>query len=258
MHKGFACTFLLIFTASQAFAIFEEQAGENDWHAEFVGRLTDAQPCGKDNLIISTASNVLAKVSLTSGSIVWRQVLHQSDQLQAFTVLSKPAAVVSLSNSSSLLRSWRLDDGALLWEKHMQPSAHSLSATLSIIPEMSLGAGESIALAAAGRIQVQQLALLEIALTRKNQCQCRPVLRCHAVRHVHKDLCCNCPMLQQVFSGLKGSLLWQADSKSLWEQASSTVVIESNADDAHAVAVAGLTDRQDNIVQFRESHTTTF
>ena len=164
MHKGFACTLLLVFTASQAFGIFEEQAGENDWHAEFVGCASDAQPSGKDNLVLSTTSNVLAKLSLTSGSNVWRQVLHQSDQLQAFTVLSKPAAVVSLSNSSSLLRAWRNDDGALLWEKRIQLSAHALPVTLSIIPETSLGAGESIAVVAAGQIQVQQWDFLKQCL----------------------------------------------------------------------------------------------
>ena len=155
MRSSFACALLFLAAASRVFAIYEEQAGENDWHAEFIGRTTDVQPFKRDHLIASTALNVLASLSLSSGNVVWRQVLHQTDQLQAFTVLSRPAAVVSLSNASSLLRAWRADDGALLWEKRIQPPSQLLPAMLSTIPEASVGAGESIALIIAGHIQVQ-------------------------------------------------------------------------------------------------------
>ena len=145
---------LLVVTATQTLAIFEEQAGENDWHSESVGRFADAQPTGKDHLIVSTTSNVLAALKLKTGSILWRQVLHSSDQLQSFVVLSKPAAVVSLSNSSSLLRAWRSGDGVLLWEKRIQPSSEPRAA-LSALPETVVGAGEGIVVSSGGRVQAR-------------------------------------------------------------------------------------------------------
>ena len=154
MYKCLYGALLLAFAASRAYALFEEQAGENDWHSEYVGRATDIQPSGQDRLVVSTTSNVLATHSLTSGDVLWRQILHPSDQLQSFTLLSKPAAVVSLSNSSSVLRAWRSHDGTLLWEKRLQPSTQTLPVTLSTVPETTLGAGEGIAVVAGGHVQV--------------------------------------------------------------------------------------------------------
>ena len=155
MHKCLYGALLLAYTASRTLALYEEQAGENDWHSEYVGRTTDIQPSGQDRLVVSTTSNVLATHSVASGDVLWRQVLHPSDQLQSFTVLSKPAAIVSLSNSSSLLRAWRSNDGTLLWEKRIQRSAHTWHVILSTVPETTLGAGEGIAVVAGGHVQVK-------------------------------------------------------------------------------------------------------
>ena len=87
---------VLLLTASGVLGIYEEQAGENDWHAELVGQLTDTQVLRKDYVVASTSSNVLATLRLDSGNIAWRQILHASDQLQRFIVLNKPSQVVSL------------------------------------------------------------------------------------------------------------------------------------------------------------------
>lgn len=125
-------------------AIFEEQAGENDWHAEFIGQAFSSHVLTRDRIAVATASNVIAVVSSTTGDIVWRQILHASDQLQHIAVLSKPAAVLSLSSSGTLLRAWQQTDGTLLWEQRLSaqvPSAKSSSAlsALSAIPEAAAG-----------------------------------------------------------------------------------------------------------------------
>ena len=49
--------------------------------------------------------------------------------------------------------------------------------------------------------------------------------------------------LLQVYSGLKGSLSWQAHPKSAWLAASNPLVTGSNGANDHAVAFAGLTNR---------------
>ena len=179
MYKCLHGALLLAFTASRTFALYEEQAGENDWHSEYVGRATDIQPSGQDRLVVSTTSNVLATHSVASGDVLWRQVLHPSDQLQSFTLLSKPAAIVSLSNSSSVLRAWRSHDGTLLWEKRIQPSAQTLHVTLSNVPETTLGAGEGIAIVAAGHVQVKPIRYC-ISKTEKcsHACSGRTCTRC--------------------------------------------------------------------------------
>ena len=50
-------------------------------------------------------------------------------------------------------------------------------------------------------------------------------------------------VLQQVFSGLKGTLSWQANSKSTWTQTSSALVTGSKVASDHSITVAGVTDR---------------
>ena len=155
MQTGLCPGLLLLFTASVAFGLYEEQAGENDWHSEFVGQATDTLVSGKDRFVVSTTFNVLASLSLDTGKLAWRQVLHESDQLQSFTVISKPAAVISLSSSGSLLRAWRADDGALLWEKYIKAASQDTDVVaLAALPEASFGGGESIAVVAQGNIQV--------------------------------------------------------------------------------------------------------
>ena len=49
--------------------------------------------------------------------------------------------------------------------------------------------------------------------------------------------------LQQVFSGLKGALSWQANSKSTWTQTSRAVVTGRQGATSSNIAVAGVTDR---------------
>lgn len=168
MYQRLFGALLLVFTASRAFALFEEQAGENDWHSEYVGRATDIQLSGQDRLVMSTTSNVLSTHSLTSGNLLWRQILHQSDPLQSFATLSKPAAVVSLSNSSSLLRAWRSDDGTLLWEKRIQPSTQTMVPSLSTVPETTLGAGGGIAVVAGGHVQVPTICQCSLLISQKS------------------------------------------------------------------------------------------
>ena len=104
MRTGLYFGLLLLFAACDVHAIYEEQAGENDWHAEFIGQATATHVVSNDRLAVATKSNVVALLSASTGDIIWRQVLHTSDQLQEIAVLNKPAAVLSLSSSATVLR----------------------------------------------------------------------------------------------------------------------------------------------------------
>ncbi|KAL0052366.1 hypothetical protein WJX82_000955 [Trebouxia sp. C0006] len=154
MHAGWHASLLVLLTATVAVGLYEEQAGENDWHSEFVGQAINTQVSDKDRLIVSTSSNVLASLSLDTGKVAWRQFFHETDQLQSFTVLSKPAAIISLSSSGSLLRAWRADDGALLWEKYLEAASQNAVTALSSLAEAAFGSGEGIAIVTDGSIEV--------------------------------------------------------------------------------------------------------
>lgn len=154
MRAGWHASLLVLLTATVVVGLYEEQAGENDWHSEFVGQAINTQVSDKDRLIVSTSSNVLASLSLDTGKIAWRQIFHETDQLQSFTVLSKPATVISLSSSGSLLRAWRADDGALLWEKYLESASQNAVTALSSLAEAAFGSGEGIAVVTDGSIEV--------------------------------------------------------------------------------------------------------
>ena len=57
-------------------AIFEEQAGLVDWHAEQLGRIEHAHFAfrGRDRLFVGSKAGVVASLDTKDGSIVWRQV----------------------------------------------------------------------------------------------------------------------------------------------------------------------------------------
>lgn len=156
MRTGLWGSLVLLLAACNVHAIYEEQAGENDWHAEFIGQAAFTQVVGKDRVAVATKSNVIALLSSLTGDIIWRQVLHTSDQLQEITVLSKPAAVLSLSSSGMLLRAWQVSDGALLWEQRLTGSiASATPAVLSVIPEVGSGIGQRILVSSSEGTQVR-------------------------------------------------------------------------------------------------------
>lgn len=225
MRAGWHASLLVLLTATAAVGLYEEQAGENDWHSEFVGQAINTQVSDKDRLIVSTSSNVLASLSLDTGKIAWRQIFHETDQLQSFTVLSKPAAIISLSSSGSVLRAWRADDGALLWEKYLEAASQNAVTALSSLAEAAFGSGEGIAIVTDGSIEVCTLGRRQAATPSSVQ-----------TYRATFDM-------SQVYSGLKGSLSWQAQPKSAWSAASNPLVTGSNEANDHAVAFAGLTNR---------------
>ena len=178
MLSGIGCGLLIIQTPSGVLGIYEEQAGENDWHSEFVSQPFETEVLRKDHVVVATSLNVLAALRLNSGSVSWRQILQESDQLQSFTVLTKPSVVISLSSSGTVLRAWRSDDGALLWEQQLLSATAAANAAVYTLPEANAGSGEGIAVVAAGTIWVclkrQQMCILPLQLVNKQiLCCCR-------------------------------------------------------------------------------------
>ena len=87
---------------SQVQGIYEEQAGQYDWHNSQIGKVTNAKFAfrSKSRAFVSTEAGVVAALDLRDGSVLWRQVLEQSEQIDQLVLLPKPAAVATLSAQS--------------------------------------------------------------------------------------------------------------------------------------------------------------
>lgn len=90
---------LLLCLPGTVHSLYEEQAGQYDWHLRLLGRASKAvfAPRGRPRVYVATEEGVLASLNARDGSIVWRQVLPEGDSLLQLAVSPKPAAVVTLS-----------------------------------------------------------------------------------------------------------------------------------------------------------------
>lgn len=57
-------------------AIYEREAGKNDWTKEFIGNVKFAKfGCDKKDVFVGT-KNVIANINLRTSKITWRRVLQ--------------------------------------------------------------------------------------------------------------------------------------------------------------------------------------
>ena len=117
----FACV-LLVCTLSVlklCLALYEDQVGLFDWRQSYLGKVKfaffDVSTHSSKRLFVGTESNVLAALNSRTGSIIWRQVLEESEG-EIDTVLHRDSTLVSSSNAGKFIRSWDTSNGALLWE----------------------------------------------------------------------------------------------------------------------------------------------
>ncbi|KAJ7780150.1 DUF1620-domain-containing protein [Mycena maculata] len=129
----FLLLFALLLCSSLSLAIHESDVGVIDWHKKLVGvphatRVTHVQANGitQSVILVPTASNVLAALNTTDGSVVWRYVFDAADGIASFHVAGD--AVVALSGQgASMLRSFEPLTGFITLETR-------LAAPLSSVP----------------------------------------------------------------------------------------------------------------------------
>ncbi|KAJ6621455.1 hypothetical protein B0H10DRAFT_2163080 [Mycena sp. CBHHK59/15] len=118
--------FLLLFTvllcSSLSLAIHESDAGVIDWHKKFVG-VPLAAPVvhhaeKQTVLLLPTASNVLAALNTTDGSVAWRYVFDAADGIASFH--TEGDVVVTLSGrGASMVRVFEALTGLITLEKRL-------------------------------------------------------------------------------------------------------------------------------------------
>ncbi|XP_042220933.1 ER membrane protein complex subunit 1-like [Homarus americanus] len=98
--------------------LYEDQIGKFDWVQQYVGvvehAVFDESSTPARRIIVSTAQNVLAALSLKNGDITWRHVLETSDSGKIDILVSEGPQVTSVAGN--LLRSWDVISAALIEE----------------------------------------------------------------------------------------------------------------------------------------------
>ncbi|MBA0694085.1 hypothetical protein Goari_004415 [Gossypium aridum] len=124
--------FILFFSSSLSpvFSLYEDQVGLMDWHQQYIGKVKQAvfssQRAGRKRVVVSTEENVIASLDLRHGEIFWRHLLGADDVIDGIDIgLGK--YVITLSSGGSILRSWNLPDGQMVWESSLQGPKHSKS-----------------------------------------------------------------------------------------------------------------------------------
>ncbi len=165
---------MAILFPTTAYGLYEDQAGQSDWYQQHIGGISHAEFAFKsrERIFLATESNVVASLDLRDGSIAWRQVLAESDSVEAVALLPKPAAFASLSSGGRHLRLWQAHDGGLLWEQlvetKQQSQPQNAGAQLLVLPDVTGDGASELAVFANGGLQVQTLmhALLKTPLHR--------------------------------------------------------------------------------------------
>ena len=103
---------LFLMTLSSVAALYEEQAGKYDWIKQHVGDVKIAR-FGGENIFIASKIGAIAALNNSDGSLTWRVVL---DQDQEVTALEMNEEVVFAVTATAHLRAFNAKNGQLMWE----------------------------------------------------------------------------------------------------------------------------------------------
>ena len=112
-------------------ALYADQAGEQDWHRENIGRVTHAASKQKALFVVTEAGDrsLVASLGARTGTLNWRTALPPNEKGHAIALTDK--AVITLSGEGKC-RAWAQAGGALLWE---QPALPGVSAQALAVVE---------------------------------------------------------------------------------------------------------------------------
>lgn len=115
-----------------AAALYEDEAGVNDWHKENLGRISALHaPANGDRLLVASEAAVIAALDAKDGSIAWRRVLDERDTIRAAIPVGD-RALLTLTGTAGVARLWDSADGSLLRDE--ATSIRSAPAPLSGAP----------------------------------------------------------------------------------------------------------------------------
>ncbi|XP_078431857.1 uncharacterized protein LOC144703543 [Wolffia australiana] len=143
----------LIFFPDVSTALYEDQVGVADWHQQYIGKVKfavfHAQKAGRRRVIVATEENVIASLDLRRGELFWRHVLGDNESVDQIDI-AFGKYVITLS-SGSILRTWNLPDGQMVWES-LLPASSSLGSLFYIPDSTEVGADRQIFVFSGGYI----------------------------------------------------------------------------------------------------------
>lgn len=106
--------------AWQVAAIYEDQAGQHDWHRPHVGVPAHLHITHKRHIFVVSQDATLARINPDDGVLAWRRVQDAPGApatLRSAMVLPKEDGLLTVHSTGDavLLRVWR-DGGQLMWE----------------------------------------------------------------------------------------------------------------------------------------------
>ncbi|KAJ7212875.1 hypothetical protein B0H12DRAFT_377405, partial [Mycena haematopus] len=122
----FLLLFALLLCSPFSLAIHESDIGVIDWYKKLIGvplappvfHHSAKNEAPSSLLLVPTASNVLAALNTTDGSVAWRYVFEAADDIASFHVNGD--VVVALSGQgASMLRSFEASTGLISFEKRL-------------------------------------------------------------------------------------------------------------------------------------------
>ncbi|KAJ7483329.1 DUF1620-domain-containing protein [Mycena latifolia] len=127
--RMFLLLFGLLLCSPLSLAIHESDVGVIDWHKKLIGVplaapfVHHAETNGQSVLLVPTASNVLAALNATDGSVAWRYLFDAADDIASLHVDGD--VVVALSGpGASMLRSFEALTGFISLEKRLDAPTH--------------------------------------------------------------------------------------------------------------------------------------
>lgn len=126
-------------------AIYEDQAGQHDWHRPHVGVAAHLHITHKRHTYIVSDDATLARITPDDGVLAWRRVQDAPGSpatLRTALVLPKEDGLLTVhTTSGALLRVWR-DGGQLMWEAPLGQGA----ADVAVAVDEAKGASVVVAL----------------------------------------------------------------------------------------------------------------
>ena len=148
----------LVAPQSASALITRDQAAQVDWHAVYVGIVSEAMSVTGGGLVtVSLEDGVVASLEATTGAVRWRRALDSATLLSAAPLAPDAgdgAVTVTEEGGATVARAWRSGDGGLLWQAAVGESA-ATSAAVAITAGFAIVATDTAVLgldAATGRV----------------------------------------------------------------------------------------------------------
>jgi ER membrane protein complex subunit 1 len=105
----------LLLVAAVCSAMFEDEAGANDWHKQQLGTITALHAVGS-GLVVASDAAVIASLNPENGNLTWRHVLDETHAVRT-TLPVGSSGLLTITGADAIARYWHSDSGALLWDK---------------------------------------------------------------------------------------------------------------------------------------------